>query len=382
MIMKSIYNCIIGFSVLGLLLLNSCKKDDVEVVDVAFTANKTTVAVGEAVSFTIGSGAHAQSIYTGDTTRNFEFSRINMIENKGYTETQLKTGVYGVRLPDMKEFVLEMPRQTSIPSNIKFSGEMDFYKGTLVPWDFSNATNNNYARFKISDGSPHTITITPENAVLPGMLRLTNAQLASQRAINTNANNIFNPQMAFPDGFDTTSTTGISVRFGVQFTIDGRQSAITYFTLTVRELADNLSFNIAAAITAWLNANPTANAKAGISEIKLIVNADNPADPNDDGDLLSYKGNAYLSQVYIGSADNMIRAFDEGVRIEYIHPGTEFTYNYAFNRPGVYKTTLVTTFIGRKKYSGNGYVSGRADEVLASEYEIQRRYKTIDITVQ
>jgi hypothetical protein len=41
----------------------------------------------------------------------------------------------------------------------------------------------------------------------------------------------------------------------------------------------------------------------------------------------------------------------------------------------------VATYIGRKKYSGDGYKTDRANEILASEYEIERRYKTIEIKV-
>jgi hypothetical protein len=43
---------------------------------------------------------------------------------------------------------------------------------------------------------------------------------------------------------------------------------------------------------------------------------------------------------------------------------------------------MVATYVGRKKYSGNGYITGRADEILASEYDLERRFKTIEITVK
>lgn len=364
------------------LLLAGCRKDGAKVVDVSFTADQTTISAGQAVEFTIGSGADANAIYTGDRSHDFELSRINLVEVKGYSEQDLQTNIYALRIPDLKEYVLQMPRQSAIPASITFSGNMNFYNGNLVPWDFSNSTKSNYIEFDVPTSEPHTITIQPGNVVLPQMLNLNNAGLRNLGALNVTPNNNFSPFLAFPDGFDTTTTERKSVRFGVQFTIDGGTSPITYFTVGVRELLDDLAFNLTAAINTWRSQNQDRDPKKGISEIKLIINADNPADPNDDGDLLAYKGKVYLQQMRMGSADNMIKAFDEGVAIPYVFPGTTSKYKYTYSTPGTYKATLVTTFIGKKRYNGDGYNSGRANEISASEYEIERRFKTIDIVVQ
>lgn len=367
-----------------IILFASCKKEGVEIKDVSFSSDKTTVAVNQDVNFALGNGADALSIYTGDLLHNFDKSRIKLVEQMGFTEEQLKTSVYATRIPDMKEYLLSFPATGSIPNGYSFSAPagIELYNGKLVPWDYSNATNSKYLKLKLADGNPYTLTIKPDQAVLPQMLNYANANLTALRALNPTANNLFAPFCAFPDGFTAASTTGISVKFGVQLVIDGVPTTIAYNTITVRELLDNLSINLAAIITAWRTANPTKDPKKGIDEVRLIFNADDPAATDDDGDLLSYIGNVYIQEVRLGDAANMIQAFDEGVRIPYVYPNTTQNYTYRYSTPGIYKAVMVATYIGRKKYSGNGYVDGRPDEILAREYEIERRFKTIEITVQ
>lgn len=366
-------------------LFSSCRKDGVEIKDVNFAANKTTVAVNEEVTFTFTDGADALAIYTGDNRRDFEKSRIKLVEQMGYTEEQLKSNVYALRIPDMREYLLFAPKINSIPTEYSFSGApLELYDGKLVTWDYSNATNSRYIKMNIPDGKPYTLTIKSSQAVLPQMLNYTNTNLTALGALNATANNNFSPFCSFPDGFTTASTTGISVKFGVQVVIDGAESPISYTTVTVRELLDNLAFNLQTILTAWRTTNiPLGkDPKKGIDEVRLIFNADDPAATDDDGDLLSYFGNVYMQEVRLGDAANMIQSFNEGVKIPYVYPGNTQTYKYRYAAPGVYKAVMVATYIGRKKYSGNGYTTGRPDEILASEYEIERRYKTVEITVQ
>jgi hypothetical protein len=367
------------------ILFASCRKDGVEVKDVNFTADKTTVAVNEELSFTVTDGADALAIYTGDNRRDFEKSRIKLVEQMGYTEEQLKSNVYALRIPDMREYLLYMPKINAIPTEYSFSGApMEIYDGKLVTWDYSNATNSRYIKMNFPDGKPYTLTIKSSQAVLPQMLNYTNTNLTALGALNATPNNNFSPFCSFPDGFTTASTTGISVKFGVQVVIDGAESPISYTTVTVRELLDNLAFNLQTILTAWRTTNiPLGkDPKKGIDEVRLIFNADDPAATDDDGDLLSYIGNVYMQEVRLGDAANMVQSFNEGIKIPYVYPGKTQIYKYRYTTPGVYKAVMVATYIGRKKYSGNGYTTGRPDEILASEYEIERRFKTIEVTVQ
>lgn len=366
-------------------LLSSCRKDEIQIKDVNFTVDKASVTVNDTVTFSFTDGADALSIYTGDNRRDFEKSRIKLVEQMGYTEEQLKTNIYALRIPDLKEYLLYIPKVNTIPAEYTFSGPaMEIYNGKLVPWDYSNATNSRYIKINIPNGNPYTLTIKPGQAVLPQMLNYASANLTTLGALNATPNNNFSPFISFPDGFTAASTTGISVRFGVQVVIDGAESAISYSTLTVRELLDNLAFNLQTTLTNWrtINIPLGKDPKKGIDEIRLIFNADDPAATDDDGDLLSYIGNAYMQEVRLGDAANMIQAFNEGVKIPYVYPNTTQTYKYRYTTPGVYKAVMVATYVGRKKYSGNGYTSGRPDEISASEYNIERRYKTIEITVQ
>ncbi|MFM2258079.1 MAG: hypothetical protein RLZZ424_12 [Bacteroidota bacterium] len=366
-------------------LFTSCLKEKLEIKDVNFTSSKTTVAVNEEVTFTFTDGADALSIYTGDARKDFEKSRINLVEQKGYTEEQLKTNVYALRIPDLKEYLLYIPKVNEVPAGYTFTGPpMEIYNGKLVPWDYSNATNSRYINMKIPNGNPYTLTIKPGNAVLPQMLNYVNTNLTSLGALNTTPNNTFSPYCSFPDGFTSTSTTGIGIKFGVQVVIDGAASPISYTTITVRELLDNLAFNLQTVLTAWRTTNiPLGkDPKKGIDEVRLIFNADDPIATDDDGDLLSYTGNVYMQEVRLGDAANVIQSFNEGVKIPFVYSNNTQTYKYKYSVPGVYKAVMVATYVGRKKYSGNGYITGRPDEILASEYDLERRFKTIEITVK
>jgi hypothetical protein len=365
---------------LAIMTIFSCRKDGIEIIDVSFTADKVTVNRNEEVTFTFGSGANALSIYTGDAGKDFEKSRIFLVEQKGYTETQLKTQVFAERVDSLKDYLLRIPNTEGVPSAFSYAGEMGTYQGKLVNWDYSNSTDGKYIRLKVNNG-PQTLVIKPDNAVLPALLRWDANKLRALGSLNITPNNVFAPFCAFPDGFTQQSIAGISVRFGVQFVVDGKESVITYYTQPVRELLDNLGFDLAAPITAFLTANPTVRVGAGISEIRLIFNADNPTLTDDDGPLLDYVGNVYIQEVRVGSADNTVKSFHTGVTIPYVFEGKTQTYKYKYTTAGTYKATMVATYIGRKKYSGDGYQTSRADDILASEYPLERRVKTIEIKV-
>ena len=312
--MKNIKNkSNIIFALLVFALFNSaCKKDEALVVDVEFRADKTSVAKGETVTFTIGAGADASSIYTGDSGHEFEKSRINLVELAGHTEEELSTALYAERIAGLQEFTVVVPKLSAIPSDYSFSGDgMSLYDGKLVPWDFSNVTNSRYIQLKLNSGAPQTLSFKPNNAVIPTMLDLNNNALGNLGAINRTANNTFAPFAAFPDGFDANfnQQNGLSVKFGIQVVIDGQESAMTYFTIPVRELLDNLNFNLDGLINNFQKDFPAANPATGIEELRLTFNADDPNVADDDGNLLAYVGNVYIQEMRIGSADNMIKAF-------------------------------------------------------------------------
>lgn len=372
----SIFSC-------SLLLLASCEQNDIDIVDVPFSAENVTVKVNETVNFKIGAGANLSSIYTGDAGKDFQKSRIVLVEQKGYTEEYLRNNLVVEKIPGMKDYFYRVPTTPQIPSELTITdSELKIYEGKLVAWDVSNVTNSKYIQFKANGGKPQILTLKPNKAVLPGMLRYTNVNLTNLGALNNVPNNTFQPFMSFPDGFTAQSQTGTSVKFGIQLVIDGKESDIVYITQTVRELLDNQNINLATVITGWLTKYPTGNAANGIDEIRYIINADNPATPDDDGTLLDYKGNVYIQEIRVGSADNMIRGFDKGIGIQYVYPGTTFTYPYKYTKAGTYQATLVSTFIGRKQYNGDGYQSDRANEISINEYPHERQIKTITITVQ
>jgi hypothetical protein len=374
---------IIIFTLIAFTLTNCQKEGNLEVVDISYTADKQTIKAGESVVFSIGSGADASSIYTGDINKDFAKSRIAIVELKGYNDTELKNTIFASRLPDLKEFYNYIPNFTTVPASYSFDkGPIKLYQGKLVSFDVSNSTQSSYLQLDVNNTEPHRFTIKPDNAVLPGMLNFTNVQLAALGAVNTVVNNNLSLSLSFPDGHDPNVQTGIAVKLGVQAVIDGKETTISYSINTVRELLTTINFNLTTLLTAWRTANPTLDPKKGIDELRFFINADDPTVTDDNGDLLAYKGRVFIQEVAIGSIQNNIKSFDIGVALPFVNAGRNHKYAYKYNTPGTYKATLVSTFTGRKQYSGDGYRTGRADEILASEYPFERQVKEITITVQ
>lgn len=360
-----------------------CTKDgELEVTDVPFSADKVSVKVGENVNFSIGFGADASSIYTGDAVKEFAKSRIALVEMKGYSDSELKNTIFADRLPDLKDYYNYMPNNKTLPNSFTLDkGTLKLFEGKIISYDVSNSTNSTYLQLDIASTQPHILTIKPDKAVLPAMLNLSNTNLASLGAINSVANNSLNLFYSFPDGHDPNAQAGIPVKMGVQLVIDGKETTIAYFTNTVRELLTTTGFNLATIIAAWRTANPTLDPKKGIDEIRFIINADDPTVADDNGDLLAYKGRIFIQEVAVGSIQNMIKNFDTGVSLPFVFKDKPITYSYKYSTAGTYKATLVSTFTGRKQYSGDGYRTNRADNILASEYPYERQVKEITITV-
>ena len=123
------------------LLTFGCQTDDLEIVDINFTADKVKVSVNETINFEVSSGADASSIFTGDVGRDFQKSRISLVEQKGYTEEYLRNNLVAERLPNLREFLLRIPENPDKISDFKITdSEVKIYEGKLVKWDVSNVT--------------------------------------------------------------------------------------------------------------------------------------------------------------------------------------------------------------------------------------------------
>ncbi|MBP6387302.1 MAG: hypothetical protein KA327_11860 [Pseudarcicella sp.] len=388
-------------SLLMLNLFNCTDDDEVKTVDVPFSADKVVINAGETVEFTVGYGADLSSIYSGLPNSDFEKSRIYNVELKGYSEDFLKKNILISRLPFMKEYNMAAPSLTEAPKNISFEDgtPIELYTGKLVPFDYSGVTDSKYLRFKLTGKADQTMVIKTDSLVLPAMLKYTNDSLIARRAFNTTANNEITYNFAAPDNFDKNTKEAHNMRFGFQFTIDGIDS-YSFITprFTMRELLEGQKLNLAFGtntdkvfnnyIAKFVSDNPTANLKKGISQIKLTFNKDNlnlldTADIKINvPDSMKYKGYIYMRDFKVGNIENMVKNFDTGTPVNYVYSGTTNKKSFKYSKPGKYKVVLVSTFIGRKKYKGDGYITNRADEILATEYDIKRTYKTIEIEVK
>ncbi|MDP5121352.1 MAG: DUF5017 domain-containing protein, partial [Spirosomaceae bacterium] len=154
---------IIKYLPIAAICLTACEKNELNVVDIPFSVEKTTVNVGETVNFSIGSGADASSIYFGDQGTDFQKSRIALVEMKGYDENYLRNNLVAERIPGLKEYYYRIPNSSTVSPDLSFEGgEIKLYEGKLVSWDVSNSTLSKYIQITPKgDGTPQTLTIKP-----------------------------------------------------------------------------------------------------------------------------------------------------------------------------------------------------------------------------
>lgn len=361
-----------------MIAFSSCD-DSAEIDEVLFMAEPTTVTPGETVTFTIGNGADALALFYGDDGNDFERSRLNLVEIPGYSEEELRNNVFAERIDALKEYRNYIP-DNGMPDGAGFTGGgIQLYEGTIVSWDYSNVTNSQYIELNLTDRSTQTFSFSPDAAVIPTMLDI---NLGQNNAMDTGPDDDLFIFMATPDGFTASSDQGFDVKFGVQLVIGGIETGIAYATQSnMREIVVQRTFDLNGIINTFQSDHPGVDMRQGIDEVRLIFNADDPGNVNDDGDLLTYTGRVYMQEILVGNVENMYRRFDEGVTLPFVHQGTTIEMTHTYNTPGTYTAMLVATYIGRKKYSGDGYRTNRANEILFSEYDIERVFKEVVITV-
>lgn len=373
--MKRIYIKLIPVMIMA---FSSCD-DSVEIDEVLFMAEPTTITSGETVTFTVGNGADALAIFYGDNGNDFQRSRLNLVEMPGYSEDELRNNVFAERIDALKEYRNYIP-DDGMPAGAGFTGGgIQLFEGTIVPWDYSDVTNSQYIELNLTDRSTQTFSFSPGAAVIPTMLDI---NLGQNNAMDTGPDDDLFIFMAAPDGFTSSSDQGFDLKFGVQLVIGGIETGIAYSTQgNMREIVVERIFDLNGIINAFQSDNPGVDMSQGIDEVRLIFNADEPGDVNDDGDLLTYTGRVYIQEILVGNVENMYRKFDEGVTLPFVHRGTTIETTHTYNTPGTYTAMLVATYIGGKKYSDDGYRTNRANEILFSEYDIERVFKQVVITV-
>ena len=361
-----------------MIAFSSCD-DSAEIDEVLFMAEPTTITSGETVTFTIGNGADALALFYGDDGNDFERSRLNLVEIPGYSEEELRNNVFAERIDALKEYRNYIP-DNGMPDGAGFTGGgIQLYEGTIVSWDYSNVTNSQYIALNLMDRSTQTFSLSPDAAVIPTMLDI---NLGQNNAMDTGPDDDLFIFMATPDGFTASSDQGFDMKFGVQLVIGGIETGIAYTTQSnMREIVVQRTFDLNGIINTFQSDHPGVDMRQGIDEVRLIFNADDPGNVNDDGDLLTYTGRVYMQEILVGNVENMYRRFDEGVTLPFVHQGTTIEMTHTYNTPGTYTAMLVATYIGRKKYSGDGYRTNRANEILFSEYDIERIFKEVVITV-
>ena len=331
---------------LAILIFASCKKESADLVDIDFTASKVNVAVGEEITFIMGYGADALSIYPGIVGKEFSKSAVaNLGDNP--TNTQ-----YLLSHPYVDSFRVDAVATQPVPSTL-------IAKGTGV---LSPTVDSCFAFSSTSTNGRDTLSILPNTGGF-----YPNGQ-----------NNIFNQTpnrtVTIQGYLRNVPITVASVAIRARLKIAGIWSnTLITQNITVPTNRDSIfttDINLTNAINAWQTTNGLTN-YGKVEEIALIFGLSN-------GTVPSYQGIFAIKTIRFGERGYL--PWDTGLPVQYLNYQQPAIYKYTYTQPGTYIATMVATSVGRKKFAPSGYIETRLPS--AAEYNLQRQVKQIQITVQ
>lgn len=323
-------------------MLVACSKDP-ESPDVKFSVNQTTVAVGEPVAFTVGFGADGYALYTGDAGHDIEKSALKVVGSN------ILDTIYRKLDPNVKRFEVDFSALTEVPASVSTEGNADnklaiqgIVDGALkmtIPAGGANWGNNFYIYPNVGLGSDNTLLT----------LRMKFSNFEAGKMVRM-------PTVITINGVETVPSWSPSGRTYTD--ASASEDGFVDFVLDLNPL-----------IESW-NANAGV-ANGAVDRIMMVVGG-GPSG-------VRYEGDIFIEKITLG-VDGYYD-FDKGMALTLVEYEKDKVVEYTYTEPGVYNATLVVTNVGAKKYSGDGYQSGRADEIVVDEYGIERVLKTIQITV-
>ncbi len=355
-------------AIITLFLLAGCESEAPE-ADFNVSIDKTSVAVGEAVTLSVSHGENQLiSVYSGDEGHNYQNSADYILQGK--TEQQLRDSIWRPVDPDIYPFICNLGK-----SEVGSSSVAD----NLVEVRDANSGNNllNSEAQIINDAgigqNVLKITSTHPNWWYQAIRVNTNMKLGSNTTMTL--------RMRFDKDYlqdvnsgeisKTITTFPVVIRLGG---IAKGESEVTFSNNTVWDIywSPNQAYtdytvDLSRIITEWQNATGKTMEKLAYAQFLFTASGS-----------IGYVGDFYLQNVSYSNYDFL--PFDTGESISTANRSGESTYSHAYTQPGTYRMVVIGSSVSGKNYNGS-YTDNPADKISKDEYNYNTVVKTFDITV-
>lgn len=340
--MNKIKNIIYGICLSSLLAV-SCEDEHMAVdPDIYFSADKTTVNVGDTVTFEMSTNLQSLVLFTGDTLRNYDYSRDYVVATSD-KDPSIET----LLLPDpsLIEFREELVGITEKPASITVGG-------SLTDDNFFLDTEGLGLQVGINgEGWGNDLLIQPNVPINP-MDRI----------------------LSFKWKYKSAPEEGKAVRLAVTIKIDG---VYTDWSLGQGRLhLDRTMYNtffeseidLGPLIDIWKSENPD-RTYGPLEEVKIVLGG-GPATARYTGDLI-------IENLSFGQ-DGFI-PFSTGEYIPFVYSDEKVTFKHVYEKAGTFEAVLLSTRTDRKTHAG--YEESRGEHLTAKEYLLDKYSKFLTINV-
>lgn len=346
------------FSLLGLSLAG-CDKYDAEEVYLDVIADKTTVAVGETVNFSISTNSPNTVVFNGTSGHVYEKSADYIL--KGLSEEELEDSIYRTPNELVKRFFVSLTNAESIPESIEYPDMQIAYDDslqanalqlTLFPNDWGKVLKI-YPRVGVADNKNLTIR-----------LRFETEDLFYQNAGE------WVPGSSKANFRIVTEVIGKTADGTVSWTFDQANPNNLWYSNVITPTMKyyNHVVNIDKWIQNWEAKNGLKLQTVECITLKFVGDAS-----------AAYKGNIFISSIELG--EDGYYAFDTGQSLTNLNGSGRMSYSCSFDKPGTYNVVFTSSTTSSKNYSSDGYQTDRTD-ISANEYKYDTKYVTIPIVVE
>lgn len=355
-------------------IMFSCSKGDLESPGVVVSVSSQNVKVGETVEFVIEHNALVGSIYTGDDGHNYSLSADFLLSGK--SEEDIKNNVYRPIDPDIKKVSFDL--STANPGDAIICGD-----------SVDVIDNNNPDNELINNEAKISFDIETQKSVLEVDLQhpewwyqalkfKIGSKIGENKKLTIRMKYEFpylvdlNTDEQFPDLNQIQAVVNLS-GYGVGDETPTFNDATVWDIFTTPNIAyHDFQIDLTNVISAWENNVGKTMEKLDYVTIRFVSTTVN-------GTPVGYRGRYYVESASFG--DLSYFPFDTGVALNVTDASGVLKYEYTYNEPGEYEAVIVGTNISWKKFSGDGYIYVRGDNLNANEYDYCNQYVRIPITV-
>lgn len=396
---------------LGLLFF-SCEKYnmDIESPSVSFTYFPINPKVGDSITFNIDTNADFLSIYTGDSLKKYETSRVKaLIENdfETFYDSVYRKNLSGGLPTKWYRYLKDYSSLSDVEMDFQFYGaieNIDLGVYNNFPQSLIKATypDKNVLKFTVSDRTVNSGIIFQPNIYVFGKGMDPAFSQFEIRFVSSEEDKVVRRVSGNKDIIRELSITIYDVETNEEHTATKSfGNFMTYETddpMTARTSPGfiNIGQFMEQEFDYYLE-NPE---KGYIKEVKFKLNGELarkgnqsngfyydfnggeyyreqldpvtglPINENDYIHYRGFQGDVYLSWIEFGTDEYEPFSLGKSLGSIYDPKGLNKNYKYAYNKEGEYNVTVVATNTGRKLYSEDGYQTNR--RLSYDDYQIKR----------